>query len=66
LTFGFKVSGVEFLLESFVTTVAAQIQAVIGPIYVPSEYVPFIRVTTGTAGNKIVLLAVGYQTPAET
>jgi hypothetical protein len=62
LTIGFKASGAEFLLESFVTTVAAQIKAVVGPIYVPSDYVPFIRVTTGTAGDKVTLLAVGYQT----
>jgi hypothetical protein len=62
LTIGFKASGAEFLLESFVTTVAGEIKAVKGPIYVPAEYVPFVRVTTGTAGDKITLLAVGYKT----
>lgn len=65
LTIGFKSSGAVFLLESFVTTVAGEIKAVKGPIYVPSEYVPFIRVPGGTAGDQVVLLAIGYQTPVE-
>jgi len=64
LTIGFKAAGTEFLLESFVTTVAGQIKAVLGKIFVPSEYVPFIRIKNGDAGDKIVLLAVGYQTDA--
>jgi hypothetical protein len=65
LTFGFKSSGQEFLFEMFETTVVAQIKAVLGSIYLPSEYTPFLRVVNGDVGDKIVLLAVGYRTPVE-
>lgn len=62
LTFGFKSGGQEFLFEMFETTVVAQIKAVLGSIYLPSEYTPFLRVVNGDVGDRIVLLAVGYQT----
>lgn len=65
LTFGFKASGQEFLFETYETSIAAQIKSVLGTIYLPSEYTPFLRVVNGDVGDKIVLLAVGYKTDVE-
>jgi hypothetical protein len=65
ITFGFKSASTEILLESFASPGVAVVKEVLGKIYLPSGYRPFLRVVTGVAGDQIVLCALGYADVSE-
>jgi len=64
MTFGFFVGSSAVLLEGFASPGAGVAKAVEGKIFAPGHYRPFVKVTGGTAGDKIGLAVFGYITEA--
>jgi hypothetical protein len=60
ITLGFKFGANEYLVESFVPTVAGQVASTQSRIFVPGNYKPFVRVVGGTAKDRIGLFVYGY------
>jgi len=60
LTFGFMSNANELLIESFVTPAAGRVVATQSRLFVNSEFIPFMRVTGGGAGDRLQFFIYGY------
>lgn len=62
ITVGFTLGKSEKLLETFHNISAGQAVHVKGKIFVPGNYVLFVRFEGATAGDRVALFAYGYVT----
>lgn len=61
ITLGLKHGANEMLVEAFVPTQAGEVRRTTESLILPGEVRPFIRVTGGSAGDKIVLATLAYR-----
>jgi hypothetical protein len=60
MTFGFMSNANELLIESFVAPAAGSVMATQSRLFVNSEFIPFMRVTGGTTGDRLGFYIYGY------